>query len=202
MLVDKIQDKKKQKKERLEQAAYDLFSEQGFSETSIDQIARRAGVAKGTFYLYFPDKEALLNQVIFKCSSRIFKEAMQESRFKQLDDWVERVIVLIDYVIELFKERPNGLKVINKNLSWSMVGDQVAKGSSEGVDQEFAELLSYYLEQLEGRGYDRKAAFQLIFMVVELVGAVCYSSLVLGQLGPIDELKPMLFETVRKMIRN
>lgn len=56
MLVDKIQDKKKQKKERLEQAAYDLFSEQGFSETSIDQIARRAGVAKGTFYLYFPDK--------------------------------------------------------------------------------------------------------------------------------------------------
>ena len=112
------------------------------------------------------------------------------------------MILLIDYVIELFKERPGDLKVINKNLSWSMVGDQVEKGGSEGVDREFSELLNYYLEQLEGRGYDRKAAFQLIFMVVELVGAVCYSSLVLGQLGPIDELKPMLFETVRKMIGN
>ena len=197
-----LEQKKAAKRKRLLDAAYTLFQEKGAANTTINDIAKEAKVAKGTFYLYFPDKEALLNQVIFKCSSRIFKEAMQESRFKQLDDWVERVIVLIDYVIELFKERPNDLKVINKNLSWSMVGDQVAKGSSEGVDQEFAELLSYYLEQLEGRGYDRKAAFQLIFMVVELVGAVCYSSLVLGQLGPIDDLKPMLFETVRKMIRN
>ena len=38
-------------------AALDVFSEKGFAAAKLDEIARRAGVSKGTLYLYFKDKE-------------------------------------------------------------------------------------------------------------------------------------------------
>ncbi len=46
--------------ERLYQAAVSLFREQGYEETTVDQITRRAGLAKGTFFNYFTTKDAVL----------------------------------------------------------------------------------------------------------------------------------------------
>ncbi|CAN5679147.1 TetR/AcrR family transcriptional regulator [soil metagenome] len=45
-------------------AALDLFVEKGFANTRIEEVAARAGVSKGTLYLYFPSKEELLKAVI------------------------------------------------------------------------------------------------------------------------------------------
>ncbi|MFC0226948.1 TetR/AcrR family transcriptional regulator [Serratia aquatilis] len=42
------------------QAAGDLFQSQGYETTSVDEIVRRAGIAKGTFYYYFKSKEEIL----------------------------------------------------------------------------------------------------------------------------------------------
>jgi AcrR family transcriptional regulator len=45
-------------------AALDEFSAQGFAAARLDDVARRAGVAKGTIYLHFRDKEALFQELI------------------------------------------------------------------------------------------------------------------------------------------
>ncbi len=45
-------------------AALELFVEQGFAATRLDHVAARAGVSKGTLYLYFDSKEALFKAVI------------------------------------------------------------------------------------------------------------------------------------------
>jgi AcrR family transcriptional regulator len=45
-------------------AAFDEFSARGFAATRIDDVARRADVAKGTIYLYFRDKEALFQELV------------------------------------------------------------------------------------------------------------------------------------------
>jgi len=45
-------------------AALDCFVEKGFAATRMEDIARRAGVAKGTFYLYFPSKEAVFEALV------------------------------------------------------------------------------------------------------------------------------------------
>jgi AcrR family transcriptional regulator len=47
-------------RERLVLAAVDLFSEQGYDETTVAQITERAGVTKSTFFRHFPDKRELL----------------------------------------------------------------------------------------------------------------------------------------------
>lgn len=51
---------KHERRERLYQAAVSLFREQGYEETTVDQITRRAGLAKGTFFNYFATKDAVL----------------------------------------------------------------------------------------------------------------------------------------------
>src|SRR6201989_3048118 len=45
-------------------AALDEFSAQGFAATRMDDVAKRAGIAKGTIYLYFRDKERLFQELI------------------------------------------------------------------------------------------------------------------------------------------
>lgn len=52
--------KKEQKRERLKQAAYDLFVERGFDDVTVDEIAERAEVSKSTLFRYFDTKEDLL----------------------------------------------------------------------------------------------------------------------------------------------
>ncbi|MFJ8097230.1 TetR/AcrR family transcriptional regulator [Streptomyces griseofuscus] len=47
-------------KERLYTAALELFAEQGYDQTSVDEIAERADVARGTFFNHFPRKEDLI----------------------------------------------------------------------------------------------------------------------------------------------
>src|SRR2546428_7615210 len=45
-------------------AALDVFGERGFAATKLADVARRAGVTKGTVYLYFDSKEALFKAVV------------------------------------------------------------------------------------------------------------------------------------------
>src|SRR5262252_8704646 len=45
-------------------AALDLFVERGYAATRLDDVARRAGVSKGTVYLYFSSKEELFKAVV------------------------------------------------------------------------------------------------------------------------------------------
>src|SRR3990170_738491 len=45
-------------------AALEVFAEKGFAAARLEEIARRAGVSKGTLYLYFKDKEELFRAVV------------------------------------------------------------------------------------------------------------------------------------------
>lgn len=51
---------KLERRERIYEAALNLFRAQGYESTTVDQITRQAGLAKGTFFNYFPTKDAVL----------------------------------------------------------------------------------------------------------------------------------------------
>lgn len=56
--------RKEARPQELTAAALTLFVEKGFAATRLDEVAARAGVSKGTLYLYFESKEALFQAVI------------------------------------------------------------------------------------------------------------------------------------------
>ena len=60
------QDSKAETRRLLMKAGRDLFAEKGFTETYAGEIAQRAGMAVGTIYLHFGDKEGLLARFCWK----------------------------------------------------------------------------------------------------------------------------------------
>ncbi|WP_297437923.1 TetR/AcrR family transcriptional regulator [Thermococcus sp.] len=50
-------------RDKIVSAALELFANKGFDKTTVDEIVNRAGVAKGTFYLYFKSKDDLVKEV-------------------------------------------------------------------------------------------------------------------------------------------
>ncbi len=58
--VSRLERKKAATREKIFQTAMELFLRQGFDETTVDQIVEQADVAKGTFFNYFPTKDAIL----------------------------------------------------------------------------------------------------------------------------------------------
>jgi len=66
------------RRKQLLEVAEDLFLEHGYAKTSVSRIVKTAGVAQGTFYLYFSSKEAILLELrrgVLRRLRRAFKEA-------------------------------------------------------------------------------------------------------------------------------
>lgn len=76
------QRRKEARPQELLDAALALFGEKGFAATRTDDVAERAGVSKGTLYLYYPSKEELLKAVISqRLSSEIAAGAAEAEQF-------------------------------------------------------------------------------------------------------------------------
>jgi AcrR family transcriptional regulator len=58
------QARRSERREAILAAALEEFSARGFAATRLDDVAQRAGVAKGTIYLYFRDKESLFQELV------------------------------------------------------------------------------------------------------------------------------------------
>ena len=65
------------------EAALDLFVEKGFAATKSEEVAAKAGVSKGTLFLYFPSKEELFKAVVRENVVKTVKEgALEVANFK------------------------------------------------------------------------------------------------------------------------
>ena len=61
--MGKLESNKKKKEDALYNTAFELFTTKGTNKTTISDIVEKAGVAKGTFYLYFKDKYDIRNKL-------------------------------------------------------------------------------------------------------------------------------------------
>lgn len=192
----KASENKKLKRNRLYDAAFELFSRKGVNETVVDEIVKHAGIAKGTFYLYCKDKYDLVEKIILKRSAYVFENAMKalaEQNRKSPMDFTGRVIFFIDYLIEFFKQNSNLLSLIYKNLSWGLYEKAMNY-------EEIGEAKQIFLRHFSLSGSNAQTAKRRLFIVVSMVGAVCYNSLVLKSPYDIDDVKPELYRCVKKIL--
>ena len=189
--------RKERKRQNLLAAAYGLFTEKGVAKTSVDEIVRRANVAKGTFYLYFQDKDQLLQQLVYDISARVLEEAYAWLEARRTPDFVENVLLMLDYIIEYFKRNKLVLRLVERIFSWPMVARQM----SERSDPLWDRLMSDLERSPQASRYSEEELFRIIFVIVEMVGSVCYSSIIEGKPDTIDNMKPVLYGIVRNILR-
>lgn len=90
---------------RILEAAIKVFAEQGFHQSTISQIAREAGVADGTIYLYFKNKDDILVQFYEFKTTQVFKRFREA--VDQAETAVEKLRNLIRVHLEEFQRDPD-----------------------------------------------------------------------------------------------
>lgn len=117
-------------------AALDLFVERGYKATRLEDVARRAGVSKGTLYLYFPNKEEL------------FKAVVREALVPNLERAEQLVEQHRGSAADLIRDLVEGW--------WGAIGQTRLSGIPKLVLAEsgnFPELARFYLEEVVQRGH-------------------------------------------------
>lgn len=71
------------KKALIYDCAKELFSEKGFKDTNISEITKKAGMAVGTFYNYYPSKEKLFMEIFLEENAKLKKACFQSIDLEQ-----------------------------------------------------------------------------------------------------------------------
>jgi len=80
------QARSKQTKEKIVQAAIQLFQERGYEKTTSNDIASQAGVSVGSFYVYFTDKRQLLLTIFDRLADELYKNIFDGLKAEHLFD--------------------------------------------------------------------------------------------------------------------
>ena len=191
---------KKKKRDSLLNTAFDLFTNQGIANTSISNIVEQAGVAKGTFYLYFKDKYDLRDRLIRYKASEILGKAYTALEATALASLEDKVLFIAGNVISQFSENRLLLKFISKNLSWGVLKhelEQISPGFEDDVN--FVEKIQ---EAVKASDVKYRNPEVMLYMIVELIGSASYNSILNDEPMPIDELRPFLMDAIRSIMRS
>jgi AcrR family transcriptional regulator len=131
LAVPPRQRRKEARPQELLDAALELFVEKGFAATRSDEVAVRAGVSKGTLYLYYPSKEELLKAVIQQNLSQLLAESSG--------------------IADEFEGPTTELLAFLMNAWWERVGNTPAGGIHKIMMSEvrnFPEIAQFYREEV------------------------------------------------------
>ena len=193
--MGRLEDNKKMKREALLDAAFTLFTTKGINKTSISEIAATAGVAKGTFYLYFVDKYDLRDKLIVHKSNEIFYCAEEEVSKLQTPNLEEHIVAMIDNILNQFVENTSLLNFIAKNLSWGIFTNAVSEATEENS------FYQIYKSMFRDSSIQYDKPEVMMYIIIEMVSSSCYGPILNQEPVSIEELKPYLLRTVRQIMR-
>lgn len=185
---------KAEKKRKLLDAAYHCFVEKGLHKTSIDDIVERAGVAKGTFYLYFADKTHLSDQLYITLSKKILLHAYHEVEKQEITEYIPLVLAFVDAIIEYMKENKPVLALMEKNFSWPPLQKELL------ADEDFRRVTDLLMNNPHRPGESRETIINYVFCLLALCGSVGYSSIIKGEPDTIDNMKPVLYDIITRTL--
>ena len=195
--MGKADQNKKLKMENLLNTSFELFTSKGINKTSISDIVEKAGVAKGTFYLYFKDKYDIRNRLIAHKSSQLFMQAADALEKAGIQDFEDKIIFIMDYVLDELSANKGLLAFIYKDLSWAVFKRALTTPMTDS-DIDFSEV---YNKMIEDADYKLRDPEVMLFLIIELIGSTGYSSIMYDDPVSLRNLKPHLEATVRIIIR-
>ena len=192
----KVQENKEEKNNKILASALKLFTEKGVKDTSVQEITTEAGVAKGTFYLYFKDKYELQDYLITRKSQQLFNEALKALYKENITDYKEKIIFVIDYIINKLNRHKLLLKFISKNLSFALYSDHISKIISEDT----LGIQELFIQEIKQSNIKISHPDLKLYMIIELVSGIVFNSILYKKPLPINALKPYLYEEIKLML--
>jgi AcrR family transcriptional regulator len=149
------------KRRQIMDGARAVFLARGFDDASMGEIARQAGVSKGTLYVYFDSKEALFEAIVEEeCPT----QAEQVFTLDSSDHDIEAVLMRLGCALVRFLSRPGGLSPLRTVISISERMPAIGKRFYEAGPATGIARLRRYLE-------DQIAAGHLVIEDTEVAAA-------------------------------
>ncbi len=194
--MDKITKKKNEKYTKILDTALGLFEKNGTHLVSIDEIVKGAGVAKGTFYLYFKDRYDLISTLIIEKASKYMSLLSDEYEPRDFGDVSTSVRHYIEYISDFLQKNKTLCILIEKNLNTCV--NAVAQ-TKEGPIKElyekiFSELINCGVAEAEARAK--------LYLYIELIVSSCCNAIIRETPYTIEELKPHLCQIIESSIVN
>ena len=194
------QEIKDENRNSLLNSSFELFISNGIENTSIQDIAKHAGLGKGTFYTYFKDKYEIRDLLIFKKTNELFLSSYEKllntgTSIKYLSD---RTVFVIENFINELINKPQLLKFISKDLSYGLYKNALKELYNGSKNT----LLDFFSKGIKRNGEKIKKPKLLLNMIIELVGSTCFNSIIFSEPLPINEYKDFLLDNVRVLIEN
>ncbi|MBP9989575.1 MAG: TetR/AcrR family transcriptional regulator, partial [Ruminococcus sp.] len=195
--MSKIIDNKFNKMSKILDAAYELFTSKSFNNTSIDDVVKKAGIAKGTFYLYFKDKHDLMDRLVAKKSSAVFKHSLdklkaEKEKNKMMFD--EQIVFLADSVVDYMQSHKEMIILLEKKFSYCV--KSVSHTDDVELKNDFDELINENVKN----GFSAEETMKRIYIIIDMVGSVCCDAILFESPFKLDEIKPVLFSSIRKIV--
>lgn len=192
-----VAEKKLLKRNKILEAAYELFASKGIHMTAIDEVVKKAGVAKGTFYLYFRDKYDLTDQIILHKSTQIVRQVLAEVReqgAKEHLDGVEQILLFLDKIISTMMQNRPTLTLLSGKIS--TVYDLLMADE----DSEFQENARSLTEMLMKIGFSAEQAQKHLYVMLNMFCSVCCNAILSGAPYTVEELRPEIQIMARKLL--
>ena len=181
--MSKIDDKKLDKFRRILDSAYTLSEHKELLNVSIDEIVKNAGVAKGTFYLYFTDKYDLISKIIVDRVSAFMSENGSESfSYNESDDYRAHTETLVREISEFLKKNMTLTKLIDKNVHICV--NAVIENLSGSPKKLYDSILSL----LAAKGLSKAQAEKKLYIFFDITVSCCCNALIRGTPFGIDEV--------------
>lgn len=190
--MGKVTENKQIKEQSLLDTAFQLFTSKGIAKTSISDIVQQAGMAKGTFYLYFRDKYELQERLIVHKAEVLFRHAIASVREREQLNSEEQIIALVDDILTQMQRDHRLLRFINKNLSWAVFRSAMSKSHMD--------YLTEVRQILNAGGEQWREQELMLYTIIELVGAASYSVILDQDPVDLDRYKPWLFRSIRAIM--
>ena len=137
------EEKKNATRQKIIDCALQLFAQQGYAQTTVNQITEQAGVAKGTFFNYFANKEVVLCDIQLTLAT----EEISRLQYKQGPIIPLMREALMGMVRQLPAERPLILALFQSTLNNSTLLEL-----EKTKNEEFKQMLAAAIELAQERG--------------------------------------------------
>ncbi|GAB1421446.1 hypothetical protein MASR2M15_16110 [Anaerolineales bacterium] len=127
---------------RILDAALDIFSHKGYHDTKMDEIVNEAHVSKGSIYFHFPNKERLFIALIDQFADLL--ERRVKTAIAEEEEGIQRVKVALETVLDTFSKYRRPAKILLVQAVG--LGSVFEKKRLEITDR-FAGLIQTYLEE-------------------------------------------------------
>lgn len=126
-----VEKKKKETRDKIIAVAGELFNRQGFDNTTMDQIAAKAVVARKTLYNYFPFKEAIADEYVRETAKGLAQETLEN--LPELPDTRSRLIAAINNRYDWLELNPELCRIVLMYRMKSLLQDDCQKFEPSGT---------------------------------------------------------------------